>query len=68
MKNKLDVKEIAEAIKSIIALDGGTTRLDNLNRELANCNLHVTYNSASNLDYGNPENASPIEALIGSMK
>ena len=53
----MDYKELAVKLKEVIALDGGTHRLEDLNRELASCNIHVTYNTASNLDYGNPENS-----------
>ena len=63
----MDFKDLAKNIKEMVALDGGTHRLEDLNRELASCNIQVTY-SHGELDYDNPENTSPVDALIGSMK
>lgn len=51
----MNTKETAKAIKEIVAL--GKAHLDELNRELVNCNIHIVYNTASSYDYDNPENA-----------
>lgn len=58
---------LTRAIKTLLAIDGEDFYLNAINSRLASVGVTLTRGSVS-LDYDDPQNNTPVENLIGSMK